>query len=74
MNHLKIYREKAGISQTALAKASGCSQPTISAIEDADSTPNVTLAQRIVAALHRHGAECRLVDVFPPSELQQCHG
>lgn len=65
MNQVQFYREAAALSQKELADKSGCSQPTIVAIEAGGKT-NVYLAQRIANAL---GATVR--EVFPPIEAEE---
>lgn len=67
MNKLFEYRSSGGLSQSAVAKATGLSQPTICGIERGSET-TVNNARRIVDALVSHGVACSLDDVFPIAE------
>lgn len=54
-------RERAGLTQSQLAKLIGTTQSLISRLEDADyQGRSLTMLQRIAEALH-HGLEVRLV-------------
>lgn len=65
MTTLKQIREKAGITQLALAKEVGLTQGAIAHYEIGRRTPGLSACRRIVAALNALGAECNLADVFP---------
>ena len=69
--HLKEFRERAALTQTELARASGVSQQLISHIETGQrdfEELGLTRARAIVAALNAAGERCDLDEVFPPSE------
>jgi len=74
MNRVQHYRAQVDIGQPTLAKDAGCSQPTISHIENGGGT-NIELARKIALALARRGARSpagapvTLDDVFPPATV-----
>ncbi len=47
---LRRYRDRAGLSQQALADAAGTSQPTVAAYESGRVTPSVPTLNRLLAA------------------------
>lgn len=65
---LKFYRKQAGLTQIQLSDEAEVSQAQITHHE-CGRRSNISLnqARRIVEALRKHGAECSLDDVFPPS-------
>lgn len=65
MSNLKKYREKASITQSALAEKVGMTQGAIAHYENGRRTPSLDGARQIVAALNALGATCSLADVFP---------
>ena len=58
-NNLKEYRQKAGLTQTELAKRVGSSKNTISSIETRQFCPTAYLAALLCLAL-----ECKFEDLF----------
>lgn len=58
-NKLKEYRQKAGLTQTELAKEIGSSKNTISSIETGQFCPTAYLAALLCAAL-----DCKFEDLF----------
>ncbi|HEX7479575.1 MAG TPA: helix-turn-helix transcriptional regulator [Polyangiales bacterium] len=58
-NHVRSLRETHGLSQVALAQASGISRQTLSAIEAGRSEPSASIALRIASVLG-----CRFEDAF----------
>jgi len=62
-NRLKEYRQKAGLTQTQLAKVIGSSKNTISSIETNQFCPTAYLAALLCIAL-----ECKFEDLFYFSE------
>jgi putative transcriptional regulator len=58
-NNLKEYRQKAGLTQTELAKRVGSSKNTISSIETRQFCPTAYLAALLCVAL-----ECKFEDLF----------
>ena len=51
MLDIKPYRERAGLSQMALAIKANVGQTTISAIERGEMVPTIEIAQRLARAL-----------------------
>ena len=49
-SHLRRCRERAGLSQQALAISAGTSQPTVAAYESGRVTPSVSTLDRLLAA------------------------
>ncbi|MBI3963515.1 MAG: helix-turn-helix transcriptional regulator [Candidatus Kerfeldbacteria bacterium] len=47
MNHVRKFRQRAGLSQDEIARAVGVSRQTIIAIERGNYTPSVALALRL---------------------------
>jgi putative transcriptional regulator len=66
MSNLKQVREKAQVTQAALADEVGITQGAIAHYENGRRKPGLAEARQIVAALNKLGAKCRLDDVFPP--------
>ena len=58
-NKLKEYRQKAGMTQTQLAKEVGSSKNTISSIETGQFCPTAYLAALLCIAL-----DCKFEDLF----------
>ena len=58
-NHLKEYRQKAGLTQTQLAEMVGSSKNTISSIETGQFCPTAYLALLLCFAL-----DCTFEDLF----------
>ena len=58
-NKLKEYRQKAGMTQTQLAKEVGSSKNTISSIETSQFCPTAYLAALLCIALN-----CKFEDMF----------
>lgn len=58
-NNLKEYRQKAGLTQTELAKRVGSSKNTISSIETRQFCPTAYLAALLCVAL-----ECKFEELF----------
>nr|WP_319552424.1 helix-turn-helix transcriptional regulator [uncultured Vibrio sp.] len=66
MNKISEYRKKINVSQATLAKEAGYSWPSnISNFELELREINQTNMWKIVNALNRLGAKCKLHDVFP---------
>lgn len=63
-NNLKVYRQKAGLTQTQLADAVGSSKNTISSIETGQFCPTAYLAALLCIAL-----ECKFEDLFYFDEI-----
>jgi len=53
MNNLKKFRETIGMTQTELAKASGCARSYISEVESGDVRLTLKMARRFAEALHQ---------------------
>jgi putative transcriptional regulator len=70
MSNMKAVREKAGITQTVLAKTVGLTQGAIAHYEADRRKPGLDECRRIVAALNLFGASVTLDDVFPPAKFQ----
>lgn len=60
-NHLKAYREKAGLSQQRLADVLGVSRQTIISIEKGRYDPSLPLAFQLAREFG-----CRIEDLFIP--------
>lgn len=65
MCNLKAVREKAGITQAALAESIGMTQGAIAHYETGRRRPGLDECRLIIAALRDRGVECNLDDVFP---------
>ena len=65
MSNLKKFREKARITQSALADHVGITQGAIAHYESGRRTPGLSEARDLVAALNALGAPCDLDAVFP---------
>lgn len=68
MSNLKTTRERAGLTQAALADAVGLTQGAIAHYENGRRTPGLSEARELVAALNALGATCDLDSVFPAAE------
>ncbi|MCE2029254.1 helix-turn-helix transcriptional regulator [Sessilibacter corallicola] len=68
INKIKAYREKLGISQTALATKCGWEkgQVRLSNYETGSREPKLNDMRIIVSQLNKLGASCSIDDVFPP--------
>lgn len=53
MSNLKKFRETIGMTQTQLAKASGCARSYISEVEAGDVRLTLNMAKRFAAVLHQ---------------------
>ena len=62
MNPIRHLRERAALTQAALARAGGTSQPAIAAYEAGDKSPTLTTLERLAKAV---GLEAT-VDFVPP--------
>lgn len=64
---LKLYREKAGLTQKQLEELSGVKQVTISKLERGDSeAPTLSVARKLVSGLIKSGITDVTIDqVFP---------
>lgn len=65
-NCVRDRREARGLSQTALADATGLSRQSVGSIEAGRATPAVDVALRIASAL-----DCRVEDLFGPKTDEQ---
>ncbi|WP_350578628.1 helix-turn-helix transcriptional regulator [Pseudomonas sp. HY2-MNA-CIBAN-0224] len=65
MNRISSFREKGGISQTALAGALGWSQGRLSNYESGRRIPSLKDSRAIAVTLNALGVVCTLDDVFP---------
>ncbi|KPW26625.1 hypothetical protein ALO83_103780 [Pseudomonas cannabina pv. alisalensis] len=66
MNHVRMIREKAGVTQAALRRALGWNQSRLANYESGLRSPGLSEARLIVLALNELGAICALDDAFPP--------
>ncbi|PHR17866.1 MAG: transcriptional regulator [Sphingopyxis sp.] len=71
MNRIKHLREKRQVTQSALRKELGWTQPRIANYESGIRTPGLSESREIVAALNALGVECTLDQVFPVEESAQ---
>lgn len=76
MNHLKDFRDKAGLSQNKLAMLCGWivegeTTSRIANYESGHRTPSLKDCRTIVDVLNRQKVICSLDDVFPP-ESSDC--
>jgi len=62
MNPVRRLREQVALTQAALARAAGTSQPTIAASETGDKSPTLSTLERLAAAVGRE----TVVDFVPP--------
>ncbi len=62
MNAVRLLRERAAVTQTALALAGGTSQPAIAAYEAGRKSPTVSTVRRLARAVGLEAA----VEYFPP--------
>jgi uncharacterized protein len=68
---LRRARERAGLSQAALARRAGTSQATISAYEGGHKTPSVATLERLLAATgSRLTIEARPPAAYAPSPAE----
>lgn len=65
MSNLRKFREKAKVTQAALADRVGMTQGAIAHYENGRRTPGLNEARDLVAALNSFGADCTLDQVFP---------
>lgn len=70
MSNLKTIRERAGLTQSALAEAVGMTQGAISHFENSRRMPGLDECRRITDALNASGAQCTLDEVWPPKETE----
>ncbi|WP_374754960.1 helix-turn-helix transcriptional regulator [Pseudomonas syringae] len=68
MNHVRIIREGAGITQASLRRALGWNQSRLANYESGLRSPGLSEARLIVIALNELGAICVLDEVFPPDK------
>jgi putative transcriptional regulator len=68
MNHVRMIREKAGVTQAALRRALGWNQSRLANYECGLRSPGLAEARLIVRALNALGAKCVLDDAFPPEK------
>lgn len=68
MNNLKLYRVKAGVTQTDLADAIGLTQGAVSHYEAGRRLPTLDDCRLIVGAFNKMGINVTLDDVFPPKQ------
>ncbi|EIX9050879.1 helix-turn-helix transcriptional regulator [Klebsiella oxytoca] len=66
MSNLRMNREAAKVSQTALAEMVGCTQGAIGHYESGRRQPDLKTCRKLVEALNAFGANVKLDDVFPP--------
>ncbi len=62
-NHVRRLREKRGITQTELARTSGCTRQTIIMLEQERYVPSLSLAFAVTRSL-----DVALEEVFEPEE------
>jgi transcriptional regulator with XRE-family HTH domain len=62
VNWIRLLRERAALTQAALAQAGGTSQPTVAAYEAGRKSPTVSTVQRLARALGLDAA----VTYYPP--------
>jgi len=65
MSNLRKFREKAKVTQAALAELVSMTQGAIAHYENGRRTPGLNEARVLVAALNTLGADCTLDEVFP---------
>jgi len=69
--HLRLARERAGLTQAALAAHNGTSQATISAYESGEKRPSVSTLDRLLAATgSRLTVDTGHAPIRRPSEAQ----
>lgn len=71
MNHVRMIREKAGITQAELRRSLGWNQSRLANYESGLRCPGLAEARSIVSALNALGAKCGLDDAFPPVAITQ---
>lgn len=71
MNRIKHLREKHEVTQSALRKELGWSQPRIANYESGLRTPGLTESREIVSALNKLGVACTLDEAFPAEQTEQ---
>ncbi len=69
MSNLRKFREKAKVTQAALADRVGMTQGAIAHYENGRRTPGLNEARDLVAALNSLGADCTLDQVFPVASV-----
>lgn len=67
MNWIRTLREKAALTQAALAQAGGTSQPTVAAYEAGRKSPTLSTVQRLARALGLEAA----VTYHPPMTREE---
>lgn len=67
MNWIRLLRERAALTQAALARAGGTSQPTVAAYEAGRKSPTVSTVQRLARALGLDAA----VTYHPPLSREE---
>lgn len=65
MSSLKQFREKAGVTQAALAERVGMTQGAIAHYENGRRTPGLAESRRLMLALNDLGVSCSLDELFP---------
>jgi len=68
MNNLKELRNKAGLSQAALAEAMGVSQGAIAHYEKGFRGMKVDSINKLLLVLSEHGICCTFEDIFPKNK------
>lgn len=65
MSSLKHFREKAKVTQAALAERVGMTQGAIAHYENGRRTPGLAESRRLMVALNDLGVNCSLDELFP---------
>ncbi len=65
MSNLKQFREKAQVTQAALAERVGMTQGAIAHYENGRRTPGLAESRQLLAALNELGVGCTLDELFP---------
>ena len=65
MSSLKQFREKAKVTQAALAERVGITQGAIAHYENGRRTPGLAESRRLMLALNDLGVSCSLDELFP---------
>ncbi|WP_223458203.1 MULTISPECIES: helix-turn-helix transcriptional regulator [unclassified Pseudomonas] len=71
MNHVRMIRERASITQADLRRSLGWNQSRLANYESGRRCPGLSEARQIVAALNNLGAQCALDDAFPPEIISE---
>lgn len=69
MSNLRKFREKAKVTQAALAELVCMTQGAIAHYENGRRTPGLNEARVLVAALNSLGTACTLDEVFPAATV-----